>query len=82
MQLVYTFFYWWLFWSIKLISELKIINNILDFNLNHNKIALKFQNLETLNTTNIYKLNSNLLSSKVKEIKNIKSLKIIKVTII
>ena len=74
MQLMYTFFLLIALLVNKIDSELKIINSIFDFSLKRNKIVLKFQNLETLNTTNIYKLNTNLLSSKTKEIKNIKSL--------
>ena len=66
MQLMYTFFLLIALLVNKIDSELKIINSIFDFSLKHNKIVLKFQNLETLNTTNIYKLNTNLLLSKKK----------------
>ena len=74
MQLMYTVFLLIALLVNKIDSELKIINSIFNFNLKHNKIVLKFQNLEALNTTNIYKLNTNLLSSKKKDIKNLKTL--------
>ena len=58
----------------KIASELKIINSIFNFNLKKNKIILKYQNLQSLNTMNIPKQTNNLNLSAQKPVKIIKTI--------
>ena len=57
----------------KIDTELKIINSIFNFNLKQNKMVLKFQNLQSLNTMVLSNSNKHLVLSKRKILKNIKT---------
>ena len=58
----------------KIDSELKIINSIFNFNLKKNKIILKYQSLQSLNTMNIPKSAKNIIYSTKKTVKDMKTI--------
>ena len=53
-------------------SELKIINRIFNFNLKQNKIVLKYQNINSLNSIIVPKSNKNSFFQTNSQIRNIK----------
>ena len=54
-------------------SELKIINRIFNFNLKQNKIVLKYQNINSLNSIIVPKSNKNSFFQTNSQIRNIKT---------
>ena len=57
----------------KIDSELKIINSIFNFNIKQNKMVLKYQNLQSLNTMVLSNSHKNLILTKKKTLRNIKT---------
>ena len=73
MQLLHTIFSLLSLLITKFDSELKIVNGIFNFNLEKNKMALKFQSLRDFDSINLPRYNKNLIFSSRKSVKNNKN---------